>query len=175
MVVYEKVFGSINIQECILVGCVAPTASLSGGGGLASSPSTSPWGIGCEPGPDPPQLPPWLWAWRPPLPDQAPPLPGGQNSWHTLLKILPCPKLRLRAVIINTSDSKIVLHNYNYHPKVQWKISNVAWLSLIGYRSGAVNSKSFGDKDFLRIKQKFKLTVHFKKWNDRRTFHRNFK
>ena len=24
----------------------------------------------------------------------------GQNSWHTLLKILPCPKLRLRAVNI---------------------------------------------------------------------------
>ena len=41
MVVYEKVFGSINIQECILVGCVAPTASLSGGA----------W-------PAPPQLPP---------------------------------------------------------------------------------------------------------------------
>ena len=26
--------------------------------------------------------------------------PCEQNSWHTLLKILPCPKLRLRAVII---------------------------------------------------------------------------
>ena len=26
------------------------------------------------------------------------PPPRGQNSWHTLLKILPCPKLRLRAV-----------------------------------------------------------------------------
>ena len=25
--------------------------------------------------------------------------PRGQNSWHTLLKILPCPKLRLRAII----------------------------------------------------------------------------
>ena len=25
--------------------------------------------------------------------------PCGQNCWHTLLKILPCPKLRLRAVI----------------------------------------------------------------------------
>ena len=24
--------------------------------------------------------------------------PCGQNSWHTLLKILPCPKLRLRSV-----------------------------------------------------------------------------
>ena len=80
--------------------------------------------IGCGPGPDPPQLPPWLWAWtRSPSTsplgcgletpqDQAPPpletrhspgirhpSPHGQNSWHTLLKILPCPKLRLRAVI----------------------------------------------------------------------------
>ena len=27
-----------------------------------------------------------------------PPIPCGQNSWHMLLKILPCPKLRLRAV-----------------------------------------------------------------------------
>ena len=27
--------------------------------------------------------------------------PRGQNSWHTLLKILPCPKLRLRAVKID--------------------------------------------------------------------------
>ena len=40
-------------------------------------PSTSPLGVGldhiplnfplgCGPGPDPPQLPPWVWAWRPP-------------------------------------------------------------------------------------------------------------
>ena len=50
-------------------------------------------------------------------PDQAPPGPGTpweqtppgsrhppceQNSWHTPMKILPCPKLRLRAVIICT-------------------------------------------------------------------------
>ena len=33
---------------------------------------------------------------------EADPLPPcGQNSWHTLLKILPCPKLRLRAIIKN--------------------------------------------------------------------------
>ena len=63
--------------------------------------------------------PPWVWAWRPPRPDPLtspwvwawrparhagiprpqrparhagiPPPPHGQNSWHTLLKILPCP------------------------------------------------------------------------------------
>ena len=29
------------------------------------------------------------------------------------------------------------------------------------YRSGTVNSKSFVGKDFLRIKWKFELTVHF--------------
>ena len=31
--------------------------------------------------------------------------PHGQNSWHRLLKILPCPKLRLRAVITDSCDS----------------------------------------------------------------------
>ena len=29
--------------------------------------------LGCWPGPDPPQLPPWLWAWRPPPHGQIPP------------------------------------------------------------------------------------------------------
>ena len=32
------------------------------------------------------------------VPEQVLPL-CGQNTWHTLLKILPCPKLRLRAVM----------------------------------------------------------------------------
>ena len=35
----------------------------------------------------------------------TPPPPRGQNSWHTLLKILTCPKLRLRAV---KSASKVL-------------------------------------------------------------------
>ena len=46
----------------------------------ARFPSTSPLGVGLEqiplnyplgygPGPDPPQLPPWVWAWSPPKPD----------------------------------------------------------------------------------------------------------
>ena len=30
-----------------------------------------------------------------------------QNSWHTLLKILPCPKLRLRAVITRMHSSRM--------------------------------------------------------------------
>ena len=37
-------------QECISVGCVPPAAVAVTDGG-------------CGPGPDPPQLPPWLWAW----------------------------------------------------------------------------------------------------------------
>ena len=33
---------------------------------LARSPSTSPLGVACRtPWPDPPQLPPWVWAWTP--------------------------------------------------------------------------------------------------------------
>ena len=36
--------------------------------------------------------------------------PCEQNSWHTLLKIIPCPKLRLRAVILG------------FHPKLRcWR------------------------------------------------------
>ena len=86
-----------------------------------------PLGVGLETPPgQTPQLPPWVWAWRPPqarplnfaplwvwawiharhagIPPamhagipalSPPPVPGGQNSWHTLLKILPCPKHQL--------------------------------------------------------------------------------
>ena len=39
--------------------------------------------------------------------------PCEQNSWHTLLKILPCPKLRLRAVI-SLQRSSIVLAERGY-------------------------------------------------------------
>ena len=64
------------------------------GGTWTRSPSTSPLGVvldqiplnfslGCGPGPDHPQLPPWVWAWKParhagtrPPRDQAPPGPG---------------------------------------------------------------------------------------------------
>ena len=57
---------------------------------------------GTPPGPDPPPRAgtpagagtPWT---RPPC---------GQNSSHTLLKILPCPKLRLRAVKIIEKSPK---------------------------------------------------------------------
>ena len=38
-------------------------------------------------------------------PPRADPPACGQNSWHTLLKILPCPKLRLRAVKIPRLNS----------------------------------------------------------------------
>ena len=57
--------------------------------------SSRPWGVPHPPGAD--------------TPDQAPPAPCGQNAWHTLLKILLCPKLRLRAVKI----SIIFIHMYS--------------------------------------------------------------
>ena len=78
---------------------------------------------GCGPGDPPgqiPQPPPWVWARRPARHAGTPPLdtckacwdttcnacwdttppphPHGHNSWHTLLKILPCPKLHLQVV-----------------------------------------------------------------------------
>ena len=78
-------------QECIPVGCVPPAAVTVGG-------------IGFHQVPPPPTSPPQDQAPppRPYPPGTGPPgtrHPRGQNSWHTLLKILTCPKLRLRAVI----------------------------------------------------------------------------
>ena len=76
------------------------------------SPSISPLGVGLDLiplnfplwcGPDPPSWDQTPRTRHPPTPgpdtphrDQTPP---EQNSWHTLVKILPCPKLRLREVI----------------------------------------------------------------------------
>ena len=85
--------------------------------------------LGCGPGPDPSQLPPWLWAWtRSP---STSPLGVGLETpletcckacwdstcnacWdstptvdrHTPVNILPCPKLRLRAVINRNANSR---------------------------------------------------------------------
>ena len=44
------------------------------------------------------------------------PPPRGQNSWHTLLKILPCPKLRLRAVNIDALRDNIGISPVHGHP-----------------------------------------------------------
>ena len=76
-------------------------------------------------GPDPPfgagtprdQTPPPPGT-RPPTPGTRPPGPDppcGQNSWHTLLKILPCPKLRLHAVKNTVSSKYMCLRLYLYH------------------------------------------------------------
>ena len=71
------VMGQIKkIQECIPVRSVLLEA-VAVTGGLHTPPRSRhpPWPdplnfpLGCGPGPDPPQLPPWLWAWRPPWPD----------------------------------------------------------------------------------------------------------
>ena len=70
-------------QECIPVGYVPPSAvavmGVSTPPGAGNPPSRLPpgagtppqeqkphWPLGFGPGPDPPQLPPWVWAWRPP-------------------------------------------------------------------------------------------------------------
>ena len=106
---YNNGLDLMNKQECIPVGCVPPAAVAVMGEGaphpLARSPSNSPLGVGldqiplnfppgCGPELDPPQLPPWVWAWtrspstsplgvgletppanHPPGPGNPPPLP----------------------------------------------------------------------------------------------------
>ena len=85
----------------------------------------TPLGVGLETSPgvdleNPPpsqtsQPSPWVWAWRPPpaRPLNLPPPgcgpgdlpPCEQNSWHTLLKILPCPNF--------VAGGNNVFNNYN--------------------------------------------------------------
>ena len=65
---------SILKQECIPVGCVPP-AAVAVTGGVSTPPGAETPLLeqvpppGCGPGdpprPDPPQLPPWVWAWKP--------------------------------------------------------------------------------------------------------------
>ena len=59
-------------QECILVGCVPPTAIAVGGGGSVSQHAMRQTPSGCGPGEPPPQV----WAWRPSLPDPSTPTVG---------------------------------------------------------------------------------------------------
>ena len=72
--------------------CLVPGAvpAWSGGTWLGGLPSWSKGGKG---------VPAWSWGvgWYPSMHWDRP--HHGQNSWHTLLKILRCPKHRLRAVI----------------------------------------------------------------------------
>ena len=78
-------------QECIPVGCLPPSALAVGWGGgvwLSACWDTSPLGVGWEsppPGCGPGDLQGIL-GYHP-----SPPPPREQNSWHTLLKILPYP------------------------------------------------------------------------------------
>ena len=82
----NKILKHFNLrQECIPVGCVPP-AAVAVGGGLHQAPTPPgtrpphPQDQTPPPGPDTPQT-------RPPPVDR-----------HTPVNILPCPKLRLRAV-----------------------------------------------------------------------------
>ena len=59
-------------QECIPVGCVPPAAVAVRG----AWPVPPNFPLGCGTGPDPPQIPPWLWAWRPLPRTRHPPGPG---------------------------------------------------------------------------------------------------
>ena len=115
-----------NKQECIPVGCVPPAAVAVGGRGPGQFPLNSPLGVGldqiplnfplgCGPG-DPPEPgnPPQAHPPGPGTPqDQATPRPGiprGQaplprTESQTPVKKLPCPKLRLRAVITSVNKS----------------------------------------------------------------------
>ena len=97
-------------QECIPVGCIPPTAvaiccgvSASVHGGIHTPLDLGleiPLGVGLGTSQVWAWRLPLVWAWRPPLarplnfplgcgPEDPPPCE--QNSWHTLLKILPCP------------------------------------------------------------------------------------
>ena len=69
------------------------------------------------------------WSWGVYLVSGGVPGPGGgtypgtpppceQNSWHTLLKILPCPKLRLWMVIMIYPVSRTKFHCY--HPQTRF-------------------------------------------------------
>ena len=92
----------INFDDGIQITCVktyftrmhssrmrtARSSSRRGGGGSPHTPKQAPpleqtplnFPLGCGPGPDPPQLPPWVLAWRPPQPD-PPKLPPWVWAW----------------------------------------------------------------------------------------------
>ena len=116
-------------QECIPVGCVPPAAvavrgSPPGAPGKQAPPGPDPpdqapsWSRPPQSRPSLDQVPLWsrppradtlleLTPWSRHPPEQTPQeqaSPCGPNSWHTLLKILPCRKLGLRAVNIGRED-----------------------------------------------------------------------
>ena len=74
-----------------------------------------------------------------PPPDQAPPC--GQNSWHTLLKILPCPKLRLRAVIKHSKICCYLWILFSDLGHLNFKRASRTWLLLaqMGHQLSKLN------------------------------------
>ena len=109
-----KTFEICKQQECIPVWCVSPALyhtgggrSLSGGCSLSRG-LVSIQGVYVQGG---------LWQVDPPRrnmgsgcqteSDIIPEIPRhGKNDWHTAVKILPCPKLRLRAIKIEKFSMK---------------------------------------------------------------------
>ena len=100
ILVWQFFQSSILIQDCIPVGCILPTCwPCTGQGGVCSR---GVWSQGhvcvCSGGVA------WSWGWYPSMHWGRPPYPPyEQNSWHMVLKISPCPKLRLRVVIRNNN------------------------------------------------------------------------
>ena len=113
-------------QECIPVGCV-PSAAVAVGEGLHQAPPQDQAPSGSRP----PQS-------RPP-PEQTPreqtPPPGADPPWHTLMKILPCPELRLRAVKIFWMKWKIM----NIRVMSVW-LSKPWWISSSSVYDGLLGS-----------------------------------
>ena len=81
--------------------------------------------------------------------------PREKNSWHTLVKILPCPKLRLRAIINRNKKYKIThtheVHNFTHGS--HWQISRA--VAYPGFpRGGGANSGGPPTYDFAKFSQK---------------------
>ena len=81
---WHGMFEFSSEQECIPLGCVPRTAVAVGGGWVCLSAcwDRPPMGVGLETPPgQTPQLPPWMWAWRPPTarPLNFPPGCGSGN------------------------------------------------------------------------------------------------
>ena len=70
----------------------------------------------------------WSWGVYLPGPGEGGGTPPcGQNSWHTLLKLLPCPKPRLRAVI--TFKGKSMFQAFELHAETNPHHDDYLWIS----------------------------------------------
>ena len=54
-----------------------------------------------------------------------------QNSWYTLLKILPCPKLRLRVVIMDLNPKETSLSKLSWFCQFKFDSFLVLWTAVV--------------------------------------------